>query len=510
MGNKKKASKPSAAPNGAAAAASAPAKKSLAATQTALLNLSSLLADDARWAQPSSLPGTLAAVSSSLHKLRALQSSWPSAIPRRDAASFERFTSWLALHGLDMESAPFRLGAVAGAEGDGADNATLFATRAIAEDEVFVTVPGSVMLSTSTAGRSSVSAFLAAVPALRGTPSIALALHLLAEALDAGSAFRPYIDVLPARFSIPFSLPFAPRELLALAPSAACDRAVKTLRSQLVQYVNIYKLLSRPQTGCEAIGVGGFSFGNFEWAVSVVMTRQNQLPPAGPDRPPVLALVPVWDMCNHAVGKPSTSVLMDPGTGAASVECAGMRAFAEGEALTIFYGPRSNVELLLFSGFVQRGNPHDAVTVGIKLDSAEKRENVARMVELRRRGRGVASGVDADGGMVAAGAVVGRDGGVADDRLVLIAKVKAADVADLKDVDEEEGADVDEKARGVLIESIQATLDAYGSKLLDCEELKDAIDESSSTVGRDLVRQLHEEETRILHEAIRKLQGTVL
>ncbi len=37
------------------------------------------------------------------------------------------------------------------------------------------------------------------------------------------------------------------------------------------------------------------------WAVSSVMTRQNQIPTADGSRV-TLALIPLWDMCNHTNG----------------------------------------------------------------------------------------------------------------------------------------------------------------------------------------------------------------
>ena len=37
------------------------------------------------------------------------------------------------------------------------------------------------------------------------------------------------------------------------------------------------------------------------WAVSTVMTRQNQIPCSNGRQ--VLALIPLWDMCNHNEGE---------------------------------------------------------------------------------------------------------------------------------------------------------------------------------------------------------------
>ena len=42
------------------------------------------------------------------------------------------------------------------------------------------------------------------------------------------------------------------------------------------------------------------------WSLSVVLTRQNQIPVAGESQGMELALIPVWDMCNHVEGEITT------------------------------------------------------------------------------------------------------------------------------------------------------------------------------------------------------------
>ena len=46
----------------------------------------------------------------------------------------------------------------------------------------------------------------------------------------------------------------------------------------------------------------------YRWAVSSVMTRQNQIPTEDGSRV-TLALIPLWDMCNHTSGLVSTLLL---------------------------------------------------------------------------------------------------------------------------------------------------------------------------------------------------------
>ena len=45
------------------------------------------------------------------------------------------------------------------------------------------------------------------------------------------------------------------------------------------------------------------------------------------------------------------------------VECVAMRAFQEGEQVTICYGTRGNSDLLIHNGFLIKNNPHDKVKI---------------------------------------------------------------------------------------------------------------------------------------------------
>lgn len=47
----------------------------------------------------------------------------------------------------------------------------------------------------------------------------------------------------------------------------------------------------------------------YRWAVSSVMTRQNQIPTEDGSRV-TLALIPLWDMCNHTNGLVMTSAVL--------------------------------------------------------------------------------------------------------------------------------------------------------------------------------------------------------
>ena len=125
-----------------------------------------------------------------------------------------------------------------------------------------------------------------------------------------------------------------------------------------------------------------FTLASFLTATSVVMTRQNRIPAAAAGASPEMdmALVPVWDMCNHASDGPITSFF---NVETQQLEATAMRDFAAGEQVYIFYGARSNADFVLYSGFLPDRNPTDAIKMRFALSTAA--EGAAQRAELLRR-----------------------------------------------------------------------------------------------------------------------------
>lgn len=98
------------------------------------------------------------------------------------------------------------------------------------------------------------------------------------------------------------------------------------------------------------------SYSLFRWAVSTVMTRQNLVPrellPENEEAAAKLrnllmsALIPYWDMANHRSGK-ITSFYH---SGARQMDCTAQEACPKGEQFFIYYGDRSNADLLVHNG----------------------------------------------------------------------------------------------------------------------------------------------------------------
>lgn len=327
----------------------------------AIQSLLRLVEDDKLWATDES--SQLAKLFACVKRVEELQASqFPSVVPSRTQASLDGLIAWARDLGVDLVSNGLRIGFI----DNDTDNATLFATRAISRDTLLVEVPSrAIMTSAPPAHRPSLAALTQATPALLRSPSLALTVILLAEAAaGTASPFAPYIAALPTRFTTPFSAFTTPESYLALRPSPAAIVAVRTLRAQLRDYAGIFSTVAsaRPSD----LPLQFLSLFNFRWAVSVIMTRQNALPALdpSPNSPPQMALVPFWDLFNHAYGTPSTSIALSAES--LSVECRAMRDFNAGEPITMFYGARPNIQLAIYSGFVYPNNPYDENSITIR------------------------------------------------------------------------------------------------------------------------------------------------
>lgn len=451
-------------------------------------SLQHLVEDHVRWA--SSADDCLLQLHVSLARLRKLQSEsrhYPSLIPHRSPESFEAFTAWLVSHGLDTATAPFRLSFLAG---ESHDNATLFATRPIASGELFVRISEGLILTPDLSASSPLRALVDALPALAAMPSLALVLQLLLEAANPASRFAPYVAVLPAAFTIPLTN-FGPADVAALAPSRAAEAAVKTLRATVRDYTHVYTALHRNRI--PGIPVSLLSLENYLWATSVAMTRQNELPVRGPGR---FALVPVWDMCNHSPGLATTSVGVSQPDGEVVVESRAMCDFAEGEPITMCYGKRPNMELLLYSGFVQPDNENDKVPLDLLLQADADLAKFKAKVVLAKARIAVEELDDGRGWIVPLSIDASAESG---ERALAVARVMAAEKDRIGEILKSgEGLPRSPLADEVEEAGAKAIVrKALQSALKDYEEAEERRPETLSPVAKELVVQLHNEERKL-------------
>nr|KAF6502569.1 SET domain containing 3, actin histidine methyltransferase [Molossus molossus] len=97
------------------------------------------------------------------------------------------------------------------------------------------------------------------------------------------------------------------------------------------------------------------------------MTRQNQIPTEDGSRV-TLALIPLWDMCNHTNGLITTGYNLEDDR----CECVALQDFRAGEQIYIFYGTRSNAEFVIHSGFFFDNNSHDRVKIKLGVSKSDR------------------------------------------------------------------------------------------------------------------------------------------
>ncbi len=142
-------------------------------------------------------------------------------------------------------------------------------------------------------------------PLIQSTPSLLLALYLLE--LRHCDPENKYLRLLPKTFSTVLYYDWNTIQLLrhtliysnyqvSLIYSNISGRIEKLWLSIAKQFTYLERILG-------AIGkpIRDFNFASFLWAISVVMTRQNVIIDSKGNSN--LALIPLWDMCNHKDGE---------------------------------------------------------------------------------------------------------------------------------------------------------------------------------------------------------------
>ncbi|KAI8479978.1 Histone-lysine N-methyltransferase setd3 [Branchiostoma belcheri] len=282
-----------------------------------------------------------------VERIRKKQEGWTPEPVSRDQC-FPVFLKWLEDHGVKTDAVTIEQFEVGGFG--------LKAVKDIKAEELFITIPRKLMLTTETARESSLGPLIKKDRILQVMANVSLALHVLCEKYTSSSFWAPYINIFPGTYTTP--LYFEEGEMLHLQGSLNFSDVLNQYKSIARQYAYFYKLF---QTQPEATGLPlkeCFTFDEYRWAVSTVMTRQNQVPTSD-GRHLITALIPMWDMCNHSNGEFSTEFNL----GSDSAECLAMREFPADSQVYIFYGMRSNAEFLIHNGFVYPENLHDRVNI---------------------------------------------------------------------------------------------------------------------------------------------------
>lgn len=304
-----------------------------------------------------------------LERIRKLESEFKlktnNGKPRQ--ANIEAFCRWAKEQGCEFDGV--KISEFSGYE------LGLEATKDFKEGDVFVTVPKKLIFSVT--ADSKIPDIMKDIPVMmvQNLSNLMLALLLIVERFQPSSVWKPYLDVLPDRYST--VMYFSPAEIAELKGTSAFGAALSHCKNIARQYGFIKKFIQ----GKTALLKDNFTYDLYCWAASTVMTRQNRIPVnlrdeseetsaeeasselAGPS--PVL--IPLWDMANHINGQITTGYNEE----LQRVESQTLKAFAKGEQIFIHYGNRTNADFLVHNGFVFPDNSNTEVTIQLALNSGE-------------------------------------------------------------------------------------------------------------------------------------------
>lgn len=278
-----------------------------------------------------------------------------------------QFMSWLKENGVNVDGT-----SIVGFTGY---DLGLRAERDFLENELILEIPRRLIFSTQTAAPELKS--LKHDPLIQQMPQVALAIALLVEKYKENSKWKEYLDILPTSYNTVFYM--NTREMMELKGSPTLETALKQLRNITRQYAYFNRVFQNRNDAVSTLLKDFFSYDDYIWAVSTVMTRQNLIP--GEDgSSTIYALIPLWDMCNHEEGRITTGF----NTNSNCCECYAMRNFKKGEQIFISYGPRTNSDFLVHSGFVCPENKNDGILLrlGISKSDPLQKERIELLVKL--------------------------------------------------------------------------------------------------------------------------------
>lgn len=175
--------------------------------------------------------------------------------------------------------------------------------------------------------------------------------------------WKDYLDVLPSFFHTP--LYFSLEEILLLKTSQCFNDVINHIKNIVRQYSYISSLLDT-NDGLDLLK-SNFSYKNYCWSVSCTSTRQNQI--LDSTGRPQLALIPLIEICNHAEVNASTCIDYDLSD--QSAKCYALKDIKKDEKLTLFYGRRTNCEMLIHNGFVCKFNQFDSFDMRLGMNSRD-------------------------------------------------------------------------------------------------------------------------------------------
>ncbi|CAF0785294.1 unnamed protein product [Brachionus calyciflorus] len=246
------------------------------------------------------------------------------------------------------------------------DDFTVRSNRQFKKGDLIFDVPGDIILTVDTVRDTFLGKLFHEDKMLSSMPNVALALAVLFVKLNCEtdkklSKWSSYMNILPNEFHTP--LYFSLDEIKLLKASQSFYDILYHIRNISRLYAYLFNLLDSKIEAKEFLKF--FTYENFRWAVSVVSTRQNQIYDS--NKKPMLAMIPLLDMCNHEDGEFCT----DFNNETLSALCYAHKDINPGDEITIFYGSRSNFEMLIHNGFVCECNKRDKIKLKLGLTTQD-------------------------------------------------------------------------------------------------------------------------------------------
>lgn len=152
----------------------------------------------------------------------------------------------------------------------------LRATRDIKAEELFLWVPRKLLMTVESAKNSVLGPLYSQDRILQAMGNIALAFHLLCERANPNSFWQPYIQTLPSEYDTP--LYFEEDEVRYLQSTQAIHDVFSQYKNTARQYAYFYKVIQTHPHANKLPLKDSFTYEDYRWAVSSVMTRQTKFP----------------------------------------------------------------------------------------------------------------------------------------------------------------------------------------------------------------------------------------
>ncbi|KAJ1522792.1 hypothetical protein ONE63_001948 [Megalurothrips usitatus] len=169
-----------------------------------------------------------------LSKVKQLESDLLQPLASRSSA-IDEFLLWLRNNNVEFDGLKI-------AEYPGLDLG-IEAEKDFKEGDMMIAVPRSVMLTVENIQHSPFKELAKKDPLLVNMPNVALSLLLLLQRHDPKSFWKPYMNMLPQKYTT--VLYFTPDEILQLKGSPAYEMALRQCRSIARQYAYFNKLFQR-------------------------------------------------------------------------------------------------------------------------------------------------------------------------------------------------------------------------------------------------------------------------